>query len=202
MERHGERHPSVLPSLVVLSAAFFLGILLGRFLAGSVDGLGSEALNAYLGSYLDGLTAGTLETPTLPALIWEQFRWPLLTLCLSLTALGVAGLPILFCVRGFLLSFSVCAFARLLGGAGCALAFTLFGFSGLLAVPVLFVLGVIGWRSASHKVRRVLEGGQYKPSAEKGSHVYLCGCMAVSFLCVLLEAFVVPSLLSAAVKLL
>lgn len=98
-------------------------------------------------------SGGEITAPALASLVWDTVRWPLLALLLGFTALGLLGLPLLFAVRGFLLAFSIASFVRLFGGAGCLLALLVFGVSGALSVPVLFVLGVQGLLAA-----RVLAG--------------------------------------------
>lgn len=107
------------------------------------------------------LRRGRLQRLRLASLVWDTVRWPLLALLLGFTALGLLGLPLLFVVRGFLLAFSIASFVRLFGGVGCLLALLVFGVSGALSVPVLFVLGVQGLLAA-----RVLAGrvwGMGKP---------------------------------------
>jgi len=130
-------------------------------------------------------------------LIWQTVRWPLLALLLGFTALGVLGLPLLFVVRGFLLSFSIASFVRMFGTAGSLFAFLVFGISNSLAIPVLFVLGVQGLTTAAQAAGRTSERGGGK---EIWMHCGACAC-ALS-LCVLLDYFIVPELVAGAARML
>lgn len=108
-------------------------------------------------------SGGEITAPALASLVWDTVRWPLLALLLGFTALGLLGLPLLFAVRGFLLAFSIASFVRLFGGAGCLLALLVFGVSGALSVPVLFVLGVQGLLAARVLAGRVWGDGKNPP---------------------------------------
>jgi hypothetical protein len=187
----------LLSALTVLSAAFALGALVGCGLAASVGGNGSDVLAAYIQGYLAQAGAGAASPPELLTLVWQVIRWPLLTLLLSFTALGIAGIPILFAVRGFLFSFAVASFIRMFGAAGAWLAFLIFGISGLLAVPVLFTLGVQGLTASSALAGKTLSRGK-RPSPYGRAYFFRCAvCVGVLTLCVLLEYIAVPALLGA-----
>ena len=146
----------LIPVLAVTAACFLLGGLVGCLLASHIGGGGQESLAAYVEGFLRAAQAGEITAPALASLVWDTVRWPLLALLLGFTALGLLGLPLLFAVRGFLLAFSIASFVRLFGGVGCLLALLVFGVSGALSVPVLFVLGVQGLLAA-----RVLAGAQF-----------------------------------------
>lgn len=185
----------MLPALLILAAAFLLGGLIGCGLAASVSGGGGDALSAYIKNYMTAAQAGITQPPELPALVWEAMRWPLLTLLLGFTAVGIVGIPVLFAVRGFLLSFAVASFIRMFGTAGAALAFLVFGVTGILAVPVLFILGVQGLTAAFALTDRVLNKGKRIPLFGR-AYFFRCGiCFCILFLCILLEYLAVPALL-------
>lgn len=160
----------LIPVLAVTAACFLLGGLVGCLLASHIGGGGQESLAAYVEGFLRAAQAGEITAPALASLVWDTVRWPLLALLLGFTALGLLGLPLLFAVRGFLLAFSIASFVRLFGGAGCLLALLVFGVSGALSVPVLFVLGVQGLLAA-----RVLAGrvwGMGKPLRPMGNSIF------------------------------
>ena len=151
------------PALAVLAVSFLLGALAGCLMSTFLSGDGLASLQSYLEAFLwemDG--AERLEGPALAGQLWSVLRWPLFALLLGFTALGVLGLPLLFAVRGFLLAYSIAAFVRAFGSAGCLLAFLVFGVGGAVSVPVLFVLGVQGL-SASCRLagRSPREGSPY-----------------------------------------
>lgn len=185
-----------LPALAVIGACFFAGGLVGCTLAAHVDGGGTESLAAYLRSFLQAAGAGEAETPALAALVWNHIRWPALAVLLGFTALGLLGLPILFAARGFLMAFAIASFVRMFGRAGCLLAFAVFGITGVVAVPVLFVLGVQGLVASRTLASRVL--GEGRGASPYGRAYFLrCGmCAAALCICVLLDYLAVPALVS------
>ena len=186
----------LIPVLAVTAACFLLGGLVGYLLASHIGGGGQESLAAYVEGFLRAAQAGEITAPALASLVWDTVRWPLLALLLGFTALGLLGLPLLFAVRGFLLAFSIASFVRLFGGVGCLLALLVFGVSGALSVPVLFVLGVQGLLAARVLAGRVWGDGKTPPPYGK-LYFFRCGACAVA-LCVslLLDCFVVPGLVS------
>lgn len=186
----------VAPALAATSICFFLGGLAGFLLAANVGGGGTDSLSAYIRGFLDAAGAGATSAPSLLLLIWEVFRWPLFTVVLGFTALGLVGIPVLFAVRGFLLSFAISSFVHLLGGVGCLLALLVFGVSGLVSVPALFVLGVQGLAAARSLAGKVL--GEGRRSSPFGKAYFLrCGLCAGAFcVCILLEYLAVPALVA------
>lgn len=186
------------PGLLVLGVCFLLGTVAGCLWAGGVAENGGETLAAYIEGYLSAARSGTLTVPSVFSVLYESFRWPVLTVLLAFTAAGVLGIPILFAVRGFLLSFAVASFVRVLGGAGSILAFLLFGLTGLMTVPVLFVLGTQGFTACCVLASRLL-GERRKSVCVVYGRVYFlrCGlCAAALLFCVFLEQTIVPSLLA------
>ena len=186
----------ITPALAVMAASFFLGGLSGCLLASCVGGDGAASLRAYVEQFLQTAQSGELSVPAAAALIWDTARWPLLALLLGFTALGLLGLPLLFAVRGFLLSFAVASLVRLFGGAGCLLAMALFGISGALSVPALFVLGVQSFQAARQLAGRVWGDGKLPMPYGKTYFVRCGGCAAALCVCILLDCFVVPALVS------
>ena len=183
-------------ALLFLSCCFLLGGLSGCFWANSLSDNGSIALWEYVNSYLTVLREGTVETGDLLKTSWELFRWPVLTILFAFTAPGLVVIPILFLLRGFLLSFSIACFVRVLGSSGAILAFFLFGISGSLSLPVLFVLGNQGMEACRKLCLRLL--GSKPPKSIYGNEYFIrCGlCAAVLCICVCLEQSVVPRLLA------
>ncbi len=192
----------ITPALAVLSAAFAVGALVGLLLAAQVGGEGQESLSTYLQAYLAAAKTGSAAPPEPAAVVWEAVRWPLLTLLLSFTALGAVGIPAIFAVRGFLLSFAVSSFVRIFGGAGAILAFFAFGFTGLISLPALFLLGVQGLLSAAALAGGVLLGGKGTPSLPGRVFWMRSGlCAAALALSAGLEYWAVPALLASVAEL-
>ena len=186
--------------LAAVSASFFLGGLAGCLLAGCVDGGGQESLAAYVEGFLRAAQAGEAAPPALAALVWETLRWPLLALLLGFTALGLLALPLLFAVRGFLLAFSIASFVRLFGGTGCLLALLVFGVGGAFSVPALFVLGVQSFMTARTLAGRVRGESKAAPPYGRAYWLRCGGCAAALCVCMLLDGFAVPALVSGLVS--
>ena len=153
-------------------------------------------LRAYLERFLRSAGEGGVEPAGLLSQLWAVLRWPLLALVLGFTALGVLGMPLLFAVRGFLLAFSAAAFVQVFGSAGCLLAFLVFGLSGCLSVPALFVLGTQGLAASFRLAGRSLGEGK-APSPYGRAYFLRCGgCAAALCVCLFLECFAVPGLVA------
>ena len=131
--------------LTALGCSFILGGVLGSLMVSLIAGQAAQELESFLRDYLSAAQAGEIQARFWP-MLWEQGRF-LIGLCiLGVTALGVAGIPVLFLARGFLFSFSVAAFCRIFGPVGLASAFFLFGLPALLWAPVLFWRDASAWR--------------------------------------------------------
>ena len=182
-------------ALLILSAAFLLGGLAGCFLVNQVSGGGSDALSSYLEGYLSFACSNGAVRPEALSLLWEIIRWPLLVVVLSLTPLGLLGIPILFLVRGFLLSFAIASFFHVLGAMGLTLAFVVFGITGLISVPVLFALGVQGFLSAAAMVGRLVGENRRVPLFDRMVLIRCCVCAAALCVCGFIEYCAVPVLL-------
>ena len=181
-------------ALAVLAAAFLIGGVAGCLLAALSGGAGAEELNSYLVGYLTLAQNGTLPRG-LWTLLWGQAKYLLSALVLGLTALGLAGLPVLFALRGFFFSFPVACFCRVFGGRGLIAAFVLFGLPALLWVPALFMAGVSGLLSARQLFRRTQgesRGSAFFSGAWLGrASLYLGLALSAG----LLEHWVIPVLL-------
>jgi len=135
-------------ALVVTAVFFTLGGLFGCLMAFRAQGGGGDALTAYLDQFLASAREGALVLPALPGLIWRSVRWPLAVFLFGFTALGLIGIPALSALRGFFLAFSIASFARAYGRLGIEVAFLLLGITGLLALPVFFLLATQSFHAA------------------------------------------------------
>ena len=181
--------------LAIIGTAFLLGGLLGCAAALHLNSGGSEALSQYIRGYLETVQSGLAPAPDVITVAWKASRFLLLAVLLGFTALGVAGMPLLFLVRGFLLSFSVTCFVSMFGGRGGLLAFLLLGVSGVATIPPLFLLGVQGMSASRRLLRRCLGGQRDGPIYSKRYFFRWGGCAAAVVMCVLFDLFAVPGLL-------
>lgn len=186
-------------ALAILALSFLAGGTAGSLLAGLSGNAGAEELGNYLVDYLTLAREGGLPRGLWP-ILWGQVKYLLAALVLGLTALGAAGLPILFGVKGFFLAFSAACFCRVFGGRGVFPAFVLFALPALLWAPALFMAGVPGFLSSQQMLRRSL--GENRGSAPV-SGAWWCRaglCMGLALAAGLLEYWVVPVLVRAAAR--
>lgn len=185
-------------ALVVLAAAFLLGGGAACLFAAVSGGAGAEELGVYLAEYLELAAEGELPRKLWPVL-WGQLKYLLAVLILGLTALGIAGLPLVFGIRGFFFVFPIACFCRVFGGRGLFPAFLLIGLPALLWAPALFLAGTSGVLSARKLFSRTKgEGGGNAPLSVCWYQAGVCACLILAS--GLLEFWVVPVLLRAAAR--
>ena len=185
--------------LVLLGVFFAAGGAAGCLFAGMADGEGGASLARYLADYLTLASGGTVERSFWP-ILWQELRYFAAAAVLGVTALGVIGMPVLFCVRGFFFAFSVACFCRVFGGIGLVPALVLFGLPALLWAPALFLTGVQGLLSARCLLGRGL--GDVHAALPFTPFYWLrigiCGLLTLA--CALAEYAAVPILLRAAAR--
>lgn len=183
------------PALVVTAAFFALGGFAGCLLAFHVTDVGAEAMAAYIERFLTVAQAGGLNIPDLPELLWRTVRWPLAAFLLGFSVLGVLGVPVLCAVRGFFLAFSIASFVQAYGLNGLAAAFFLLGLPGLLAVPAFILMTTQSFSSACALAGR---SGR-REGIFRREYFFRCGvCAAAVCVSLLLECYLVPTLVSSA----
>ena len=187
-------------ALAVLGGFFLLGGGAGALFAGLARGDGAAEMSSYLRDYLALASKGTVARELWPVL-WEQLRYLLAAVVLGLTAVGVAGLPVLFAVRGFFFSFSVGCFFKVFGSAGMLPAFVLFGVPALVWAPGFFLVGTQGFSNAVFLLRRGAGDGRFDLPARLPSYWARTGlCCVLYVFCGALEYVVVPVLIRAAAR--
>lgn len=186
--------------VVVLGGCFLTGGLAGSLLAALLSGESVGQLGAYLRDYMDlvldvGMTRCVLSSA------WHHGRWILLCVLLGFSGLGVLCLPVLFVLRGFLLSFGISCFFRFFGTAGLVPAVCLFGLPAILWAPGLFRIGA---RGLHRSVVRLRQGRSepLSPPAREGASLAGLVCWLLFFLCVLYEWGALPVLLPLAARIL
>lgn len=188
-------------ALLCLAACFVAGAVGGCFFAGALDEDSATNLFDFFGGYFTSIENGQALHFSLLSAVWEVLRWPLVVFVLGFTVLGVVGLPVAFCVRGFLLSYAVSVLVRLYGAVGLVAALAVFGFSGFFVLPALFTLGVDAFRAAGSMAGNLL--GDRKTFSPGQGRLLRTGCC--SLLLAMSAAFqlrLTPVLLSAAAELL
>lgn len=192
--------PRPLVPLATLSACFLLGGALGAVFGGLMSETSAQELADYLSSYFTLAREGGV-TVEFWSVAWEQFRLLITVVLLGLTALGAAGIPLLFGVRGFLLAFSVAGLCRVFGAAGLVPALFLFGLPAFFWAPILFLTGGQCLDGAWVLLRRLLLESR-EPLPFTSAYWGRLGLWAAAMMvCVMLEYLAAPVLLSATAKL-
>lgn len=185
--------------LALLSMLFLAGGIAGCLFSSLAASEGAEELQRYLADYMTLASEGIILR-SLWQVVWEQLRYVLAVVVLGLTAIGVVGIPMLFCLRGFFFSFSVGCFCRIFGWSGLIPALVLFGLPALLWGPAFFLSGFQGLSGARCLLRRGLGDGRcplpFTPSY--WFRVCLCACLCLA--CAGMEYLVIPVLLRAAAR--
>ncbi|MDR3310421.1 MAG: stage II sporulation protein M, partial [Oscillospiraceae bacterium] len=90
----------------------------------------------------------TARTPGFGSALLNSARFPLAALFFAFSVLGVAGIPSLTALRGFLLCFSLTVTVRAFGGAGVPLALASVLPAAMFSVPSLLALSAVSLDSA------------------------------------------------------
>jgi len=189
-------------ALSLLAAGFFFGGLFGCIFASSVSGNASLALSSYIQDFLSASRDGAIHIPGVLASAWSIVRWPLIAILLSFSTVGIIGIPILFFIRGFLLSFCISSFVQVLGKTGILFSFTLLGVESLLTIPVLFILGIQGLVLATQIKEKKNRQKYFRPYVNNPSIAFRNAiCLFVLIFCTIWEIIFAPMLLSGASKL-
>lgn len=189
-------------ALIIIAVAFFIGGLAGCTLAGRAEGGGEAALNGYLDGFLNVAISGETVRPEFVLLLWRSIRWPLFVVVLGFTPIGLIGVPTLFLIRAFLLSFSIASFFHVSGINGLLFAFSVFGITGLIYVPILFILGIQGFLNSGAIIGRIT-GENRRSTGIKRTNVLCCGiCFLLLIVCCFIEYSAGPSFLKMAAEIL
>lgn len=188
-------------ALLCLTVCFAVGSAGGCIFAGRLGADTQTRLLVYFESYFAAIIDENeaLSLSSFSA-VWEILRWPLLTFLLGFTALGVVGLPAVFCARGFLLSYAAAVLVRLYGLTGLAVSLAVFGVSAFLVLPALFTLGVDSFRGAGALAVKQTGDGRQSSLRRRLFRAGCCGALLA--VASVLQLRLTPVLLSAAVKLL
>lgn len=189
-------------ALLCLAVCFTVGAVGGCVFAGLLDADTRTRLLDYFNRYFSAVRESEPFQPPLPSTVWELIRWPLLAFALGFSALGVVGLPVAFCVRGFLLSYAVAVLVRLYGTVGLVSALAVFGVSGFLILPALFTLGTDAFRVAGTMAVKLM-GDNRRTYPPGQGRLFRAGCCAALLaVAAVFQLRLTPVLLSVAAGLL
>lgn len=163
--------------LLILSVGFLCGAILGGLAEGNLSAA------PHIQRFLQ-VCAQEARTPVLWRELWVTFRWPVAIIMLSLLPFVGLTVPVLFFLRGFLLSYGIVSLAAGSGVQGMLWAGLLFGPACVLTLPVMFLLGT---ECLMKKV------GSDKDGKKVSLRMLLC--VPALILCVFLNQRVVPPVL-------
>lgn len=186
--------PSLLRGLLL--ALFFLaGALLGHLYAASCGEEARTALNQYLTDYCTVYDAGGVSVPLLSCAVL-YFGYVVLVFLLGFSSAGVALIPALSGLFGFLSMYTVSCFVRCYGRSGAILAMGVLLVRLLFTLPCFLVLAGEAWPLSIELF--LLSFGRGKRSAPVlyGSRYFLLFvlCAAVLAVGICCERFLTPLL--------
>ncbi len=141
--RLGEWDPSVMRT-VMLGLAFAGGALAGHLYAGACGEDTWEALAGYLGDYCRLYDTQGVEVSLISCAVM-YFGYAALLFLLGFSAAGVALIPALSGVFGFLTMYTVSCFVRCYGRAGVLLALGALAVRLLFTLPCFLILAEAAW---------------------------------------------------------
>lgn len=193
--------PGRLSVVLCLTICFVAGVLAGCLFAGLLGAESLLRLSEYLDGYFGLMRGDSVSPPSPLSTVWELCRWPLLVFVLGFTGLGAVGIPAMFLLRGFLLSYSISVFVRLFGLSGLAAAAAVFGVSGVFVLPAFFVLGSDALESAGSLASLFLGRGKRPALFCPEQLVHIGGCVALLAAGTAVQLWLAPTLVRTAAEL-
>jgi len=190
------RNESEVPGLVLLPAFFMLGAAAGCLSALYIQTDLDGTLVSYVDGYLSLARAGNSGPLFLSALL-NAFKYHAIIVVCGLSGLGIVLIPGVMAVRGFLLTYAVTTFVRVLGYGGLLLSAGIFGAQCLIALPCLLLLGYQAFGSA--RTLFSLSTGGKKIGAPAIGRVYMLRtglCAAALTVGAVIDAYLTPLLVS------
>lgn len=183
-----ERRSTVNVHIAVLLICFLLGVFCGYLWA--LFGYGNSDLESYLTDYFNLAAENGIDVSPV-SVLWNSVKWPVFVVLLGTSVIGVAAIPIVLMIRGFLLTYTTACFSILLGRSGFIVSVVLFAVTVLLELPVLFIYGCDFLRVSIARVTRISKGeDDLKPEC-------LLSGIGVLIVAAALQWTVVPRLFSA-----
>lgn len=175
--------------LFFLCLFFLIGALLGSVFA--LLGGSHPQLAEQLQVFFQSVAQDGAPSVSLWSTLWEALCWPLLLLLFSFGPPGVVGIPCVFLVRGFLLSYACSSFVSMYGLVGLGWNAVFFGVSTLFLLPVCVCVGHWAFTNACKRCFPQETPLCIRPSA---SMLMSCGILLALFL--FLQGHVLPLCLS------
>lgn len=137
-----------LPALLLISFFFLFGVLLGQVFANRTPDSVISEIKRYLADYICLCGVRDFSSEAFFSTLWSYFRYPLLSLLLGFSSVGVLFLPCISVVFGFLLSYSVSCFVASFGTFGVFFSLAVFGLRCFVTLPCFLISAVYSFRSS------------------------------------------------------
>lgn len=137
--------------LLLLGVCFVFGSLIGTLLVARFWTGGEASVSQYLNEWALGLEEIQRQSFDWLTDLVHHLRFPVAVLLFGFVPIGVGAIPVLFFVRGVLISFTVSSFLKLYAWRGMAATLLLYGPAELAGLLLQFVVGVRALRMAQER---------------------------------------------------
>ena len=192
--RLGPIDPSLLRELL-LALFFLVGALAGHLCARSWDAVAQSALSGYLRDYCAVYDAGGVSA-SLGGCVLLYFGYTVLVFLLGFASVGVALIPALSGVFGFLTMYTVSAFVCCFGRQGAALAAGALLVRLLFTLPCFFAMAGAAWPLSTELAMLTFGRGRRSTPVLYGSRYFILFvlCVIILTLGVFCERLLTPLL--------
>ena len=192
--RLGPIDPSLLRELL-LALFFLVGALAGHLCARSWDAVAQSALSGYLRDYCAVYDAGGVSA-SLGGCVLLYFGYTVLVFLLGFASVGVALIPALSGVFGFLTMYTVSAFVCCFGRQGAALAAGALLVRLLFTLPCFFAMAGAAWPLSTELAMLTFGRGRRSAPVLYGSRYFILFvlCVIIITLGVFCERLLTPLL--------
>ena len=189
--------------LAALAAFTVFGVIFGYVLALRASRCAGGELARYFAAFFSLGAQESFSARALCETLVCYFRAPVIVFLLGFASVGVALIPAVCAMQGFLLSFSLFSFSLALGRGDFPLLLALFALRLLVLLPCTLTLGAAAMEKARALLLLSLGGGGKRARAVTygGAYWYRFGvCCVCLLLAALIELWLVPQFLLLAAR--
>lgn len=189
--------------LAALAAFTVFGVIFGYVLALRASHCTGGELARYFAAFFSLDAQESFSARALCETLVCYFRAPVIVFLLGFASVGVALIPAVCAMQGFLLSFSLFSFSLALGRGDFPLLLALFALRLLVLLPCTLALGAAAMEKARALLLLSLGGGGKRARAVTygGAYWYRFGvCCVCLLLAALIELWLVPQFLLLAAR--
>ena len=189
--------------LAALAAFVVFGVIFGYVLALRSSQRAGGELARYFTAYFSLGARESFSVRALCETLVCYFRAPVIVFLLGFASIGVAVIPAVCTLQGFLLSFSLFSFSLALGRENFPLLLALFALRLLALLPCTLALGAAAMEKSRALLLLSLGGGGKRARAVTygGAYWYRFGvCCVCLLLAALIELWLVPQFLLLAAR--